>query len=66
MNQYINVLVTGSSGQLGTELYNLVKNKQNTKVQQKFIFLNRNELDITNKEDTQNKKSTKNIQRTKP
>jgi dTDP-4-dehydrorhamnose reductase len=53
MNQYINVLVTGSSGQLGTELYNLVKNKLNTNDQQKFIFLNRNELDITNKEDTQ-------------
>ena len=53
MNEYTNVLVTGSSGQLGTELYNLVKNKLNTKDQQKFIFLNRNELDITNKEDTQ-------------
>jgi dTDP-4-dehydrorhamnose reductase len=45
------VLVTGSNGQLGSELTELVE--MNTKSKSKYFFTNKNSLDITNKSDIQ-------------
>tara|TARA_B100001250_G_scaffold224022_1_gene192094 strand:+ start:5885 stop:6766 length:882 start_codon:yes stop_codon:yes gene_type:complete len=39
-----NILVTGSSGQLGSELFNISSNYNNYS----FVFMSRNELDINN------------------
>ena len=45
----MNILVTGANGQLGSEIKNIVMNKENNN--SKFFFTDKEELDIIKKED---------------
>jgi dTDP-4-dehydrorhamnose reductase len=56
MPNQINILITGSNGQLGSELKELSKNYNYN-----FFFTDRTNIDITNKEDIKNFCQTNNI-----
>ena len=50
----LNILVTGTSGQLGSELHYLSENKKELCEGWSFFFTDRKTLDITNKSDVEN------------
>ena len=56
LNETINILVTGSNGQLGSEIKEL-----STKYEYKFFFTDRSNIDITNKESIKTFCKTNNI-----
>tara|TARA_Y100001958_G_C21202219_1_gene528721 strand:+ start:49 stop:948 length:900 start_codon:yes stop_codon:yes gene_type:complete len=52
MKRNNNILVTGSSGQLGKELSFIIKKHEESNKEKKFLFLNKNQLDISNYKNT--------------
>jgi len=61
MSVELNILVTGANGQLGNEIRYLVNNSKFKTQNSKFFFTDKDELDITNKEDVKRYVNEKDI-----